>query len=284
MKRQKGQDDVVQASYRVLVPLPSLLWYNVFYAKKVQQRGDIMIINIAVCDDEQESLEMIQKELYKAAEKLKITIETYPYMDGKKVVDLLQNKKEEFDILFLDIDMPNVSGLEVAKKLREKGSEIILIFISAHEQYVFESIDYNPFKYIRKTKMQDEIEIALKRAYRRIISENIKSIVVNAEDGKIRLKHKNIMYFEMFSRKISVYTDGGKERKLLGRKTIKELYHELNDEDFIQIHSGCIVNTKYIDEYSGHDITLDNGKKLIVSRSRIKDVKEAMARYWREKV
>lgn len=86
------------------------------------------------------------------------------------------------------------------------------------------------------------------------------------------------------SRKISVYTDGGKERKLLGRKTIKELYYELNDEDFIQIHSGCIVNTKYIDEYSGHDITLDNGKKLIVSRSRIKDVKEAMARYWREKV
>ena len=56
-------------------------------------------------------------------------------------MDLIYNDKEDFDILFLDIDMPDISGLEVAKKLREKGSDIILIFISAHEQYVFDSIE-----------------------------------------------------------------------------------------------------------------------------------------------
>lgn len=109
-----------------------------------------MIVNIAVCDDKQASLDIIQKELVKAANNLNITIETYLYMDGNEVVDLICNSKEDFDILFLDIDMPNISGLEVAKKIRNAGSDIILIFISAHEQYVFESIDYNPFKYIRK--------------------------------------------------------------------------------------------------------------------------------------
>ncbi|MFR7383482.1 MAG: LytR/AlgR family response regulator transcription factor [Anaerostipes sp.] len=111
-----------------------------------------MRINIAICDDEQESLHMIQKELYNAANKLKIEIETYAYNDGKKVLDSIYNENEDFDILFLDIDMPDISGLEIARKLRQKNLDIILIFISAHEQYVFESIEYNPFRYIRKTE------------------------------------------------------------------------------------------------------------------------------------
>ena len=102
----------------------------------------MMRIDIAICDDEQKSLQMIQKELYHIADKLKIEIETYAYKEGKKVLDLIYNEKEDFDVLFLDIDMPDVSGLEVAKKLRQKHLDIILIFISAYEQYVFESIEY----------------------------------------------------------------------------------------------------------------------------------------------
>lgn len=243
-----------------------------------------MTISIAVCDDEQESLDMIRKELCKAAERLNITIETYPYMDGSEVVDLICNNKEDFDILFLDIDMPNISGLEVAKKIRDAGSDIVLIFISAHEQYVFESIDYNPFKYIRKNKIKEEMEYSLKRAYKRISSENVKSIVVKTQDGEVRLKHTSIMYFEVYARRMSVFTNDNQQRNLVGRKSIKNLYSELNNEDFIQIHSGCIVNVKYIDEYSGHNITLDNGTKLIVSRSRIKEVKEAISSYWSRRV
>ena len=99
-----------------------------------------MQINIAICDDEQKSLDTIEEKLYKASEKLNIKIETYIYNDGNKVLDLIYNEKEDFDILFLDIDMPNISGLEVARKLREKKTDVILIFISAHEQYVFDSI------------------------------------------------------------------------------------------------------------------------------------------------
>ena len=100
-----------------------------------------MIINIAVCDDEQNFLDTIQKELLQLANALNITIETYLYTDGNKVVDLIYNNKEDFDILFLDIDMPDISGLEVAKKIRKSESDIILIFISSHEQYVFDSIE-----------------------------------------------------------------------------------------------------------------------------------------------
>ena len=88
----------------------------------------------------------------------------------------------------------------------------------------------------------------------------------------------------MERKRITVYTNDGKAIELKERKTIKSLYEELEDEDFVQIHSGGIVNVKYIYEYSGYSITLDNETKLVVSRSRLKEVKEQMARYWRNRV
>lgn len=71
---------------------------------------------------------------------------------------------------------------------------------------------------------------------------------------------------------------------LLTWKTIKELLKEMNDEKFIKLHSGCVVNVKYISEFSSYDVTLDNGERLIVSRRRIKDVKEELLKYWRGKM
>ena len=77
-----------------------------------------MAVNIAVCDDEQEALEMMQEQLNKAADKISVTIDIDTYMDANILIDLISNDKANYDILFLDIDMPHISGLEVAKKLR----------------------------------------------------------------------------------------------------------------------------------------------------------------------
>lgn len=237
-----------------------------------------MRMNIALCDDEQEALDTIQKELHKASEKLKIEMEICAYNDGNKVVDMICNDKEDFDILLLDIDMPDISGLEVAKKLREKNSDIILIFISAHEQYVFESIEYNPFRYIRKSRIDKELLLALKAAYARLEEMQEHYIVVKTEEAEVRVKHSDIMYFETVARKVGIHLNNGEVLHV--RKTIKELSEELNDEHFIRIHSGCAANARYINKFSSSDITLDNGEKLIVSRTRIKNVKMALMNYW----
>ncbi len=83
-------------------------------------------------------------------------IETHLYTDGNDMLELMKKNKDYFDVVFLDIDMPKISGLDVAAKMRSINQEILLVFISAHEQYVFDSIDYSPIKYIRKLKMHDE--------------------------------------------------------------------------------------------------------------------------------
>lgn len=253
-----------------------------FFINKVQQRRTyIMVVNIAVCDDEQEALEMMQEQLNKAADKISVTIDIDTYMDANILIDLISNDKANYDILFLDIDMPHISGLEVAKKLREKESDIILFFISAHEQYVFESIEYNPFRYIRKSRIDKELFLGLKAAYNRLEEMKDYYIVVKTEDSEVKIKHSEIMYFETTARKVGIHLHDCEI--LTVRKTIKELNKELNDEHFIKIHSGCVVNAKYIARYSSYSVTLDNGEELIVSRTRIKDVKTALMNYWGNK-
>lgn len=240
-----------------------------------------MKINVAICDDERDSLESIRKELLLLADTLDINVEAHLYTDGKQVLDFIFNGKEKFDILFLDIDMPDISGLEVAKKLREKGLEIILIFISAHEQYVFDSIEYNPFRYIRKNRIKKELPLTMRAACSRLTERKDDFIVVKTEVAEVKVNLSEIMYFETAARKVGIHLSNGKV--LFVRKTIKELFDEINNEDFIRIHSGCVANVKYIDKFSTYDITLDNGEQLIVSRTRVKNVKTSLMNYWGNK-
>ena len=151
-------------------------------------RGTKML-SIAICDDQQDSLETIEEELHRSSKNLNVEIETHLYTDGNDMLELMKNNKDYFDVVFLDIDMPKISGLDVAAKMRSINQEILLVFISAHEQYVFDSIDYSPIKYIRKLKMHDEIELALKKANKCINSRNTKTIIIKTDDGEIRLSH-----------------------------------------------------------------------------------------------
>ena len=117
--------------------------------------------------------------------------------------------------------MPGISGLEIAKKLREENSDIILIFVSAHEQYVFESIEYSPFRYIRKSRIEKELFLDLKAAYSRLGEMQDSYTVIKTSEADVRVKHSDIMYFETAARKVGVHLNNGEILNV--RKTIKEL-------------------------------------------------------------
>lgn len=243
-----------------------------------------MSINIALYDSQKETLNIIRKQLRGIADRLHFAIETFCYIDENQVVEVLSNRKEQFDVLLLDIDLPGNLRFGVAEKIRNIGLDISLIFVSSHDQDVFEALDYNPFGFIRKRKMEDELEGVLKRIYQKVKREQAKSMIIKIEDGEFRLNHTDIIYFEMNERRLTVCTRDRQQRRIVGRKSMKNVYEELDDKDFVLINSGCIANIKYIRGYSGNDILLDDGSKLSVSRSRMKDVKTAVTQYWGDRV
>lgn len=181
------------------------------------------------------------------------------------------------DILILDLDMPSINGFATAEKLKGLYPGMIFIFYTMHERYVFDAFKFQPFRYIRKEYAARELTSALGSALRVIENRAKKFIMLRSLEGIENVEISEIMYFETNGRRCDVHLKNGSILNV--RKTIKGLYAETGSERFVLLHRGSAVNVRYVKSCSACDVTLENGTKLIASRSRIKDVKAAFAKY-----
>ena len=190
---------------------------------------------IAICDDDSKIANRLKREIDTIFESSKDNIDVSVFMNGTELIDTIKKEKEHYDILLLDVDMPNISGLEVAKILRETNENIIIIFVSSHEQYVFDSFQYNPFRYIRKSRIKEELSIALKSAYALYKKRERKYLIIKSDDGDYRVEQSEICYFEIVKRKLFIHMADDKVLSMW--KTIKDFIIELDDDNFVKIHS-----------------------------------------------
>lgn len=236
-------------------------------------------MRIAICDDNIEFLNQIKEIVARIlCDEIQAETDIACFQNGQVLLEKMQKGEDDVDLLLLDIDMPEISGLEVAKMVREMGKESLLMFISSYENYVFDTFEYNPFRFIRKGKLQQELPIALRAAKETYQKNKKRYVVVRCDEGEVRIEETEIMYFDMVRRQIRICLADG--RVFHTWRTMKELQQELSPDRFSKIHSGCVVNLRYVSGYAGCDITLDNGERLTASRGGIKTFKEELSRYW----
>lgn len=235
-----------------------------------------MDCHIAVCDDEEHSRKSIQKDLEKAAKRCRERITMRFFESGRGYLDYVSEGWE--NILILDIDMPDMNGLEVAREVRKKRKDIILIFLSSHPEYVFQSFEVQPFRFIRKDEKDIELFLALRAAFSVIRSKQKKYIRIAGEDGEEMIEISDLIYAELWKRKLHFHLADG--RIIAMKMTIKELGSRLEGESFVLLHSGLMVNTAYVKSHTRLDVTLKNGDKLPIARTRAEEVKKAVYEYW----
>ncbi len=235
-------------------------------------------MNIAICDDNENDAFYAIDIIRETTKELHIPADVDYYSTASEVEFKLLKKKEPLDILILDIDMPEITGLQLASKLRSKGVDIIIIFLSAHEDFVFRAIEFQPFRYIRKIRLEKEMPIAIRSAIRVINANKDEQVILNTDNGEKKVMLSEIMYYEIDKRKIIVHLKNGVILTL--NKTIAEMQKHINSEKFIMIHRGCVVNVDHVDNINDFTITLDNKEVLIVSRTRYKDVKQKILMIW----
>ena len=236
------------------------------------------MLNIAICDDSVEDAFTAKRIVKDTLARLHTTNETVCYQSAEEIEYKLIEKKEFLDILVLDIDMPEISGLELAEDLRRNNLNIIIIFLSNHDEFVFRAIEFQPFRYIRKSRLATEMPIAIEAALKILENRKDRQIVINAENGTLKTMISEIMYFEMLNRKLYIHLSG--KNIITACKKLMQFQKEIDDENVIMIHKSCIVNSKYINKFNNTEIILSDGEKLPVSRLRIKQVKEHIAVLW----
>ena len=235
------------------------------------------MIQVAICDDERPVSEYILKSTESIFRDSHLLYNIKMYTDSKELYYDIHDGIR-FDIVLLDIEMPDYDGMHIAKSLKEKQPECLIIFLTAHPQYAIDAIELEIFRYILKDDLETRFEKYIREAINQIRKLDEQSYLI-AKKGYIeKIPYKNIRYIKKDGKYTALCCTNNQEAKI--RKPINTVYEELNSSDFVIIDRGCIVNVYYISKMLNNDIYLKNGERLPVSRSNLKNVKDFLAQYW----
>lgn len=227
-------------------------------------------INIAILEDDKI-----------AAEDLKSYFKKYTTLSGKnfKLIHYLKGedflaeyKQAKFSIILMDIDLPGISGLETAQRLRQIDNEVVLLFVTKMAQYAQKGYEVGALDFLIKPVKYAEFGLKIKKAINIARSRETQAVMVPANSGYIRISTEKIMYIESVGHYVKyVLTDG----ELEARGPLYAVEQILADKGFLRCSSCYIVNVKFIDLIDGYDITVA-GHKLKISHPRRKEFIKAL--------
>ena len=212
-------------------------------------------MDIAVVDDEK----AIREHICGLVEERQPESRIEAYATGG---ELLASGKR-FDIVFLDIQMEGMNGIEAARSLREKQGDTVLVFITGIKDYVFDAFDLYAFQYLLKPIDERKFAEVLERAVRESAKKKERRVLF-IKSRNLTLDQSEILYIESRAKKVEIHTV---------RQTI-EIYAAMDElegqlgENFYRCHRAYIVNMDCITEYDGESITLTNGDRVYLTKKK----------------
>ena len=229
------------------------------------------LLSIAICDDEKNVAMTLSGALEKIFEQNGARIYSEIFTSSDSLEKRL--KEKHFDIVFLDIDMPGTDGIAFGKKLRERGDDIELVYVSGREDRVFEAFAAHPFGFIRKGNfLQDSVDL-IPQLIQAGTGENDEAYVdIRSNTSIISVKTSELIYIESIKDYQYFYFDNKSEPIRL-RSTMDKLEKQLEPYGFIRVHKGFIVSCGHIRRIDEDAITLVDGSTLPISRRKLTEVR-----------
>lgn len=185
---------------------------------------------------------------------------------------LLKGDHSGVQVAFLDIDMPEINGIEVAYQLRQKYPDIILVFVTAYIQYAPTGYKVNAFRYIMKNQYVKEIDSCLDAIQEKLF-EDKETILIELKDSTVEIALKDILYFEGTSyRRVLLHKVSATDPNLECMGKLGDYEKKLKDKGFIRLHKSFLVNMSYISRLANYMAKLRNGEVLKVSESSYRDI------------
>ncbi len=233
------------------------------------------MLSIAVCDDELLECLDICAKIKTCLEELKIPYTIKQFCRGKELLLCLN----QFDLIFLDILMDEMDGMETARRCRELAYEKMLVFLSSSRRYVFEAYDVEAFHYLVKPVSQEKLKSVLKRAADRERSVFQEYIIASQKGQRRKLFLDRILYFEMKGRQVDVH----EEKEIITYyEQIGTLEKQLLGKGFFRCHKSYMVNLKHVDGYNRQEAILDNGERILMAKRRYEEFCQAILSYMRK--
>ena len=235
-------------------------------------------IEIVLVDDEQLQLDYMQKLVQQAAASLAIQIEVHQYLSGEAFLFALEDHPN-WQLAFLDIEMAELNGMEVAHIVREKAPDLELVFATAYAEYAIEGYAVQALDYLLKPISLEKVTRVLTRFLEEQPTEAI-YIIVEIDGQPIRINLDDLIYAEANVGEVKLVLS---DQTLLLKMSLTDFEKKL-DERFVSTHRSYLVNLQYVSRLLKTDVALNNGEMVPLSRRRAKEVQAAFIAYYRGSV
>lgn len=218
-------------------------------------------MNIAVCDDMEITRSTLSKMIKSYFLNHNLIVDISTFSDASSLLNSIQTEKF-FDIIFLDIEMPGMSGMECATHIKVYHPDTIIIFVTSHQQYAIEAFSVEAFDYIEKEKLCQKINPVLERCLKKHQSLH-QEILFSNKKQHISLALKDILYVESYRKEIIFHLVSGEE--IFFTYKLGDCAKQLQNFNFSRCRLTLLVNLLYVKEIKNKEVTLTPTQKSFIS-------------------
>ncbi len=220
------------------------------------------MIRIAICDDLVPDIEKMKAHIARYAEENSLQTDVKAFNTKEGIISAIENA-EKYDLLFVDIYMDSLNGIDLARKIRKKGVQSRIIFFSTSKEHGVDAFSVNAIQYLIKPVNYDDFKNAIEIAFGYKARKEKKIKVLNGSE-LITIAPENIIYSEAQRNYQHIYTSDGNLIKT--RMSCVKLYEILGGYEFVKLGASFIINLDYVTSISSKAVCLKNGKDIPMPR------------------
>lgn len=232
-------------------------------------------MKFAICDDDQMFLNGLKDKIETICAKRDWNSRGKTFQQAKA---LLASDLSTVKVIFLDIDMPHVNGIEAARIIHDKYPDIIIVFVTAYIEYAPSGYKVNAFRYLLKSKLDNELEQILDEIHEKIYFD-ADNISLKQKDQDILMPTKNITYFEGTAHRMVIVHTNDSEKPFECQGKLSEFEEKLKDKGFLRIQKSYLVNMRHVTHMSGYNAYMKDGQKLKTSESKYSAISSAFLKW-----
>ena len=221
------------------------------------------MLRIGICDDVYDARLVLRSALERALEARHIQGQFFEFSSGEGLLGWLEHHAGELDLVFLDMEMGELDGMETARRLRAADAGLQLVFVTGYADHVFDGYSVGALGYLLKPPTAEQLEEVLDRAQAALVRDLDRAYICRSGDTYYRIPIANILYFVSDRRQVTCVTEG-RDYTFYGK--LDGVAEEVGD-GFVRIHQRYLVRSGAVDRIEGSEVVLRDGQRLPVSRS-----------------
>lgn len=224
-------------------------------------------MKIAICDDEKIFLSDLEEKIYKILSRLDHDVFSFTSAEE------LLAAKNDFDIIFLDIEMGGMDGMSAAREIREKDEGIPIVFLTSHTEMAIEGYEVNAFRFLKKPVEDEKLKQTLQDI--RLMKDSHKGVMIKSGGEEIVVVPSEVLFLESDNNNVRMITTSGSFTTRMKLGEAIEIFNGVNDT-IRKVHRCTAVNLNHVARIRDREVILDEGSVIGISRSCFTDFKNAL--------